>query len=178
MSASKLNTLLEDINSRIAQNLAYPRVKYFEQAHLQEKNGETFPIVNRGNGKGFQISVSDAALQCYHRVIDSETETDYTGGKGKFAYRMRIYTIRNVWLGNIRKLPAKVYENTDDVKNDVYNAFPTILTNKEIIKTNNENINKQEILDEEFSGVDLKNLTLELVVFYIEYEIRQKIKCN
>lgn len=178
MSASKLNTLLEDINSRIAQNLAYPRVKYFEQAYLQEKNDETFPIVNRGNGKGFQISVSDAALQCYHRVIDSETETDYERGKGKFPYRIRVYTIRNIWLGNIRKLPAKVYENTDDVKNDVYNAFPTILTNKEIIKTNNENINKQEILDEDFSGVDLKNLSLELVVFYIEYEIRQNITCN
>ena len=178
MSASKLNTLLEDINSRIAQNLAYPKVKYFEQAFLQTKNDQTFPLVNKGNGKGFQISINDSALQCYHRVIDSETETDYEGGKGKFPFRTRVYTIRNVWLGNIRKLPAKVYENTDDVKNDVYNAFPTILTNKEIIKTNNENINKKEILDEEFDGSTFDYLSLELVVFYIEYEIRQKIKCN
>ena len=178
MSASRLNTLLEDINARIAQNLAYPKVKYFEQAYLQTKNEQTFPLVNQGKGKGYQISLNDYALQCYHRVIDSETETDYEGGKGKYPYRIRTYTIRNIWLGNIQKLPAKVYESTDDVKNDVYNAFPSILTNKEIIKTTNENINKLEIIGEEFEGVDLQNLSLELVVFYIEYEIRQKIKCN
>lgn len=178
MSASKLNTLLEDINSRIAKNLAYPKVRYFEQAYLQTKNDQTFPLVNQGKGKGFQISLNDYALQSYHRVINSETETDYEKGKGKFPYKMRIYTIRNIWLGNILKLPAKVYENTDDVKNDVYNAFPTILTNKEIIKTTNENINKKEILDEEFDGSTFDYLSLELVVFYIEYEIRQKIKCN
>lgn len=178
MSASKLNTLLEDINSRIAKKLTYPKVKYFEQAYLQTKNDQTFPIVNLGKGKGFQISLTDCALQSYHRVIDSETETDYEKGKGKFPYKIRIYTIRNIWLGNILKLPTKVYENTDDVKNDVYNAFPTILRNKEIIKTTNENINKLEILGEEFDGVTFEHLSLELVVFYIEYEIRQKIKCN
>lgn len=178
MSASKLNTLLEDINSQIATNLAYPKVKYFEQAFLQTKDEQTFPIINQGNGKGFQISINDFALQSYHRVISSETETDYAGGKGRFPYIIRTYTVRNVWLGNIRKLPAKVYENTDDVKNDVYNAFPTILTNKEIIKTTNENIDKLEIISEEFDGNNFGYLSLELVVFYIEYEIRQKIKCN
>lgn len=178
MSASKLNTLLENINSRIAQNLAYPKVKYFEQAFLQTKNDQTFPIVNKGNSQGYQISINDSALQCYHRVIDSETETDFEGGKGKYPYRIRTYTIRNVWLGNIRKLPAKMYESTDDVKNDVYNAFPVILTNKEIIRTTNENIDKLEIINEEFDGNQLDFLSLELVVFYIEYEIKQKIKCN
>ena len=178
MSASKLNTLLEDINSRIAQNLAYPKVKYFEQAFLQTKNDQTFPIINKGNSQGYQISINDSALQCYHRVIDSETETDFERGKGKYPYRIRTYTIRNVWLGNIRKLPAKMYENTDDVKNDVYNAFPVILTNKEIIRTTNENIDKLEIINEEFDGNQLDFLSLELVVFYIEYEIKQKIKCN
>ena len=122
--------------------------------------------------------MNDYALQSYHRVIDSDTETDYEKGKGKYPYKMRIYTIRNIWLGNILKLPTKVYENTDDVKNDVYNAFPAILTNKEIVKTTNENINKLEILGEEFGGATFEHLSLELVVFYIEYEIRQKIKCN
>ena len=178
MSATNINGLLEDINSRIAQNLAYPKVKYFEQAYLQEKNEQTFPIVSKGNGQAYQISPNEFALQSYHRVINSETETDYTRGKGKNPYMMRVYTIRNVWLGTLSKIPSKVYESTDDVKNDVYTAFPTILTNKEIIKSNSENINKQEILDEEFAGVDLKNLSLELVVFYIEYEIRQKVNCN
>ena len=178
MSASNLNELLEDINARVATNLTYPKVQYWAQANLQEKNEQTFPIVSKGSGQGYQISVNDFELQSYHRVINSETETDYAGGKGKFPYIMRIYTIRNVWLGTLSKIPTKVYESTDDVKNDVYNAFPKILTNKEIIKTNTENINKQEILNEEFEGVDLKALALELVVFYIEYEIRQKIKCN
>ena len=178
MSASKLNSLLDDINSRIAQNLAYPKVVYNRQAYLQTKDGKTFPIVNLGKGNGTQISIDDYALQCYHRVIDSVTETDYEKGKGKYPYRVRVYTVRNVWLGNVHKLPAKVYESTDDVKNDVYNAFPTILTNKEIVKTVNENINKLEIVGEEFDGFDLGHLSLDYVVFFIEYEIRQKIKCN
>lgn len=178
MSASNLNELLEDINSRIGASLAYPKVKFWEQAFLQEKNEQTFPMINKGNGQGFQISIEDCALQSYHRVISSETETNYEGGKGRFPYRIRKYEIRNVWLGNIQRLPAKTYESTDDVKNDVYNAFPTILTSKEIIKTNTESVDKLAILGEEFEGVEFKHLSLDLVVFYIEYEIRQKIKCN
>jgi hypothetical protein len=176
---STVNTLIEEINTAIAGSLAYPKAKYWNQAYLQEKDGQSFPLINNGNLNGHKISLNDTyALQSYHRIISPETETDYTQGKGKYPYVIRVYTIRNVWLGNIKKLPQKTYETTDDVKNDVYLNFPVILSNKEIVKTNSENINKLEILSEEFEGVEFKHLSLDLVVFYIEYEIRQKIKCN
>ncbi len=176
---SVLNELLEDINARVATNLKLPKTKYYGEAFLQVKDEKTFPLVNQGSGNGYQISLDDNyALQSYHRVINNETETDYTKGKGKYPYTMRVYTIRNIWLGTLKRLPTKPYETTDDVKNAVYTAFPTILTNKEIIKTTTENTNKLEVLNEEFDGVEFKSLSLDTIAFYIEYEIRQKIKCN
>lgn len=174
-----LDELLDNINSDIAGSLTYPKVKYWNQADLQEKDDKTFPIVNNGNSRGFAISPnSTEALQCYHRVISSETETDYEKGKGRHPYKMRIYTIRNVWIGTLKRLPSKVYESNDDVKNDVYKAFPTILNKKEIIKTVGESVDKNEIMSTEFAGNDMKHLTLELILFSIDYEIRQNIRCN
>ena len=176
---NRLNTLLEEINSSVAGSLAYPKTKFYEQAELQEKDEKTFPLVNNGSRLGYKISPnSTIALQSYHRVLSSVTETDYERGKGKYPYQERVYTIRNVWIGSLNKMPDRPYESNDDVKNDVVNAFPVNLKDKELIKIVNENINKQEILDEDFAGVETKSLILELVVFYIEYEIRQRIKCN
>lgn len=174
-----LNELLDNINSDIGGSLAYPKVKYWNQADLQVKNDKTFPLVNNGNSRGFQISPdSTEALQCYHRVINSETDTDFTKGKGRHPYKMRTYTIRNVWIGTLKRLPSKVYESNDDVKNDVYKAFPTILNQKEIIRTVGESVDKNEIMNTEFAGNDMKNLALELILFSIDYEIKQNIRCN
>lgn len=174
-----LNELLDNINSDIAGALAYPKVKYWNQADLQVKNEKTFPIVNNGNSRGFAISPdSTEALQCYHRVISSETDTDFTKGKGRHPYKIRTYTIRNVWIGTLKRLPSKVYESNDDVKNDVYKAFPTILNQKEIIRTVGESVDKNEIMSTEFAGNDMKQLSLELILFSIDYEIRQNIRCN
>ena len=104
-----LDELLTNINSDIAGALAYPKVKYWNQADLQIKDDKTFPLVNNGNGRGFQISPdSTEALQCYHRVLSPETETDYTKGKGRPPYKMRTYTIRNGWIGNLKRVPSKV----------------------------------------------------------------------
>ena len=177
--ASILNELLDDINANIASTLQYGKVRYWREAFLQTKGEETFPIVDAGNRKGYQISPNDQyELQCYHRVLETNTESDYNGGKGKYPYRIRIYTIRNVWLGNLKLLPSKTYRSIDDIKNDVYSSFPVILTNKETIKTNSENINTIEVLNEEFDGINMNHFSLDLVAFWIEYEIRQKIKCN
>ena len=174
-----LNELLDNINSDIAESLTYPQVKYWNQADLQVKDEKTFPMVNNGNSRGFAISPdSTEALQCYHRVLSSETETDYTKGKGRFPYKMRTYTIRNVWIGTLRRLPAKVYESNDDVKNDVYKVFPTVLNEKEIIRTVSESVDKTEIFNSEFAGNEMKHLSLEMILFSIDYEIRQNIKCN
>jgi len=172
-----LDQILQDINDRIADSLAYSDVQYWNQAYLQPQDEKTFPIVNNGNKNGYKISVTDYALQCYHRVVESKTETDYTKGYGKYPYQYRVYTIRNIWLGTIGKIPATTYESTDDVKSDVYASFPVILTDKEIVKTTNENIDKLAILNEEFDGNTFSNLSLEMIAFYIEYEVRQKIRC-
>jgi len=179
MASSTLNELLEDFNARVAANMIYPKVKYYEQAFLQTKDELTFPMVNKGNLTGHQISLNDAyALQTYHRVLSSNTETDWSGGKGKYPYRFRVYEIRNVWLGNLKRLPKKPYHTIDDVKTEIYNALPVILTNKELIKTNEESANTLTVLEEEFAGHNWGNLTLDIIAFYIDYEIRQRIKCN
>lgn len=174
-----LNELLDNINSDIAESLTYPKFKPWNQADLQEKDGKTFPLVNNGLGRGFQISPdSKEALQCYHRIISSETDTDYTKGKGRHPYKMRTYVIRNVWIGTLNRLPSKVYESNDDVKNDVYAVFPTVLDNQEIIKTVAESVDKQEIFNTEFAGNDMKHLNLDVILFSIDYEIKQNIRCN
>lgn len=175
----RLDEILTNINSDIAGALAYPKVKYWNQADLQVKDDKTFPLVNNGNSKGFQISPNGIeALQCYHRIISSVTETDPTKGKGRFPYKVHIYTIKNVWIGTLKRLPSKVYESNDDVRSDVYKAFPTILNQKEIIITKDENVDKNEIMSTEFAGNDMKQLSLELILFSIDYEIRQNIRCN
>jgi hypothetical protein len=174
-----LNEILDNINSDIAGSLKYPKAKYYTQAELQEKDGKGFPLVNNGNGKGFAISPnSNDALLTYHRVLGSETDTDWTKGKGRYPYKMRTYTMRMVWIGSTKRLPVKCYDTNDDVKNDVYTALPTVLNNKEIIRTISENVNKIEVLDTEFSGNNTKQLTLDVVAFWIDYEIKQNIKCN
>ena len=172
-----LNQILTDINQRIAANLSYSTVVYWNEAALQQKDEVTFPVVNSGDKTGTQLSPTDYTLQCYHRIISSETITNPQLGHGKYPYRARLYTIRNVWLGNLGAIPQQVYEFNDDVKNDVYNAFPVILTDKETVITINENVNKSEVLEQEFSGFDLNNLNLQLIAFYIEYTVKQRIRC-
>jgi hypothetical protein len=175
----RLNEILDNINSEIIKSLAYPNPKMYNQADLQIKDGKTFPIVNNGNSNGFAISLdNNIALQSYHRVLGSETETDYTKGKGKYPYKIRTYTMKMVWIGTLKRLPSKAYESTDDVKNDVYAAFPVTLKDKELVKTNSESINKIEILNEEFADNITKQLSLDLVVFSIDYEVKQNIRCN
>jgi hypothetical protein len=175
----RLNEILENINSQISASLKYPKVVYYTQAELHQRNEATFPIINNGNGKGTVISPDgNIALQTYYRILSSETETDYTKGKGKYPYQFRIYTIKNVWIGTLKRLPAKSYESNDDVKNDVYAAYPVILQEKEIIRTVAESVNKQEILDTEFAGNTIKNLSLDLVLFSIDFELKQKINCT
>ena len=175
---SDLNELLQDINATIASTLPYPKAVYYAQAHLQTKNDQTFPIVNKGNRKGIQISLnSKVALQCYHRLLESKTQSDVLLGYGKKTYSKRIYTLRNVWLGYLGMLPKKPFETNDNVKTEVYKAFPKILTNKEIVFPQAESVDKLEVLSEEFEGINLGNLSLDVVAFYIEYEIHQKIDC-
>ena len=172
-----LNQILTDINNRIKADLSIPNVIYWNEATLQEKDDKTSPIVNLGTREGTQISPKEFNLQTYHRLIDSETETDPNGGFGKYPYRVRIYTLRNVWLGDLSSLSSQSYEFNDDVKNDVYAAFPVILDSKETVRTINEVTNKDQVLSEEFPGYELSNLNLELIAFYIEYQVRQKIRC-
>ena len=174
-----LNEMLEDFNAQVAAAMELPKCKYWQEAFLQTRDELTFPIVDNGNLKGHQISFNDAyALQSYHRVISSITQSDPTGGKGRYPYRYRVYTIRNVWLGNIKRLPKKPFRTIDDVKNLVYEAMPVRLTNGHNIFTQNESINTLSVLDEEFAGHDWSHLSLDIMAFYIEYELRQKIKCN
>jgi len=173
-----LNEMLKEINSDISGSLTYPNAQMFELAELQTKDERTFPVINTGNQNGYKISLNDSyALQCYHRLIDSETETDPSGGKGASPFQMRIMTIRNVWLGNTKKLPAKTYETNEEIKNNVYRYIPKILSSKELVRTINDNVNKREILAEEFEGTDLNFLSLDVIAFYIDYQIRQFIRC-
>jgi hypothetical protein len=152
-------------------------VNYYQEATLQDIDDQTFPIINGGSRQGSKISIVDTALNCYHRVIDSETQVDPTAGYGKYPYRKRIYTIRNVWIGDWNSISSYSYEFNDDVKNDIYSAFPIRLSNRERIFTTNESVNKDEVLAEEFAGYDFKNLNLELIAFFIEYEVHQRIRC-
>lgn len=175
---SDLNELLEDINATIASTLPYSKATYYTQAHLQTKNDQTFPVVNKGNRKGIPISLnSKVALQCYHRLLESQTESDVLLGYGKKTYSKRIYTLRNVWLGYLGMLPKRTFESNDQVKHEVYKAFPKILTNKEIVFPQTESVDKLAVLAEEFEGTNLSNFALDVVAFYIEYEIHQKIDC-
>lgn len=172
-----LDQILTDINARIAANLSYSNVVYWNEAILQPKDDKTFPIVNSGDKTGLQISPIDFSLQTYHRIIDSETQTDPSRGFGKYPYRKRIYTIRNVWIGDLSSISSQTYEFNDDVKSDVYAAFPVSLDSKEFVQTTNEVTDKFQVLSEEFEGFDLNNLSLELIAFYIDYQVHQRIRC-
>ena len=174
---SSINELLEDLNKRILTSLPFRAVLY-EQAHLQPKNEQTFPVVNKGNRKGIVISPNDnVPLQAYHRILESTTDTNPELGYGKKAYRKRIYSVRNVWIGSLKRLPIKSFETNDELKNEVFKAFPNVLTNNEVIIPISESVDKLDVLSEEFDGINMSSLSLDLVAFYINYEIHQRVDC-
>ena len=180
MAVKVLDNLLEEINLNLQNSLSYGSdIQFWEQAYLQEKDGKTSPLVNQGSENGHRISLDDRyPLQIYHRLIDSETIEDPTLGKGAFPYRKRVYSMRLVGIGNTKRLTSRSYEGNDDVKNEVYFAMPKNLVNKERVQAGNENTNKLDVLSEEFDGVSFPKLSLELIAFYIEYQISHGVQCT
>ena len=142
-------------------------------ATLQTKDDKTFPLINLGNGQGKKISPEDN-FQIYHRILDSETETDTNLGKGKFPYKNRIYQMRLVGIGGMRGI-TNGYDINDKIKNQVYDQISTILSQGEVITPGDENIIRKDVFGDEFDGYNFEKLNMDLVAFYIDYEIKQRI---
>ena len=164
----EINDIVKEINEKITVD-----AKFYQLATLQTKDGKTFPAINTGNGQGEKISPENS-LQIYHRILDSETETDTNLGKGKFPYQNRIYTMKLVGIGNMRKVSGS-YDTNDKIKNEVFDQIPQVLSGKEIIIPGDENIIREDVLGAEFDGINLDKLRLDLIAFSIEYEIKQRI---
>ena len=175
-----LDNILEEINLNIKNSLDFgDEVIFWREAYLQAKDGKMAPLVNQGKENGHRISLDDRyPLQIYHRLIDSKTETDYSKGRGRYPYSLRKYTIRLVGIGDTKRLSLRYYEGNDDIKNLVYYSLPTRLSYDEKIASQNENTDKLFVLSEEFEGANFNKLSLQLIAFYIEYEIVQRVQCG
>lgn len=159
---------IKDIVKEINEKITYDAT-FYDLATLQTQNDKTFPIVNTGNG-GVKISPNDK-FQVYHRILDSETETNTELGKGKFPYQHRIYSMRLVGIGR----QNGNYDLNDKVKNEIYDQIPVVLSQNEIVTVGDENVIRSEVFGDEFSGYDFEKLNLTVICFYIEYTIKQKI---
>jgi len=177
-----LGELLNELNDKMRNKFINPRVKYYGEAHLQEREtrdgSQTFPVVNTGDGKGVVISPnSKTGLITYHRVTDTTTDSDPERGYGRHPWRIKIYTIRNVWIGHRSHTSKKDFELNDGLLNEVLRAFPSYLSGKQIIRVTDTEENKISVLNEEFEGVKTNHLSLDLFAFWIEYEMRSKLRC-
>lgn len=163
----KIHDILDDINSKIDIDCTKHGL-----CTLQEKDGQVFPIINQGSGQGKQISPRDN-FQIYHRILDSETESDPALGKGKFPYTIRVYSMRLVGIGNMRTSDNDI---NDRMKNDVFDQIPQILSGKELVIPGDENIIRNDVMGSEFAPAEnWSKYGLDLIAFYIDYEIKQRI---
>ena len=176
MAERSLNSILDEINTYIKTVSFGGKITTWNLAYLQEKDEKTFPLVNQGNRNGYKISWDDKyPLQTYHRIIDVENETDASRGFGSKIYRRRTYKMRLVGIGSKLKLSVAPYEDNQEICKTVADSLPSILSNKEFLEVTGFEVTKQEVYDNEFTGIDQKSLSLEGIAFWIEYDLKVQI---
>lgn len=174
MAERALNPILEDINTQVKTVSFGSKITTWGLCYLQEKGDKTFPLLNSGNRNGKKIVWNDTyPLQTYHRIISSEKETDNSQGFGGNAFRQRVYSMRLVGVGSKLKLSAAPYEDNQEFANAISDVLPSFINSNEYLTVTDHQVIKQEVYDEEFSGVDnQKKLSLEGIAFWIDYELR------
>ncbi len=176
MAERSLHTILADINTEVKTVSFGSKITTWGLCYQQIQDEKTFPLLNQGQGQGRKIQWNDTyPLQTYHRILSSEKETDNDKGFGGKPYQERIYQMRLVGVGSKSALSVSTYEDNQEICKAISDALPTLLSNKEYIETNDHEVIKQNVYDEEFTGtVELKKLSLEGIAFWINYELKIK----
>jgi len=182
-----LDTMLEELNLNLEANLNNAtgftnlggRAEFHVEAHLQPYAEMIIPVILTGGGEGYKIWPDDAnPLQIYHRLIDAENEESPTLGYGKNVFRFKIYNMRLVCFGTLRRLNDPNRNYNTEILQIVYNSFPKSLSEGEQIFIGNENANMLSVLGEEIQGADTKYLSVIHIAFSIEYQIKHRNDCG
>lgn len=174
MTERSLNSVIEDINIILKGVSFGHKMTTWGLCYLQEKDGKTFPLLNKGRKNGAKISWDDKyPLQVYHRILDVDKKDDLRKGFGANVFIERTYTMRLVGIGSKLKLSSTEYEDNQEFAKVLSDALPSFVNNNEFINVISHEVIKQNVYDSEFSGVNRqKSLSLEGVAFWIDYELK------
>ena len=176
MAERALNAILTDINTQIKTVSFGGKITTRGLCYLQEKDDKTFPLENTDTRNGNKISWDDKyPLQTYHRILSVEKESDPTQGFGNNAFRTRVYEMRLVGVGSKTSLSNAPYEDNQEIAKTVGDALPDFINTNEYLQVGAFEVIKQNVYDSEWAGVEMKNLSLEGVAFWIDYTLKIKI---
>jgi hypothetical protein len=176
MAERALNSILTDINTQIKTVAFGGKITTRGLCYQQIKDGKTFPLENYGNKNGLKISWDDKyPLQTYHRILDLTNESDLDGGFGAKAFGQRVYSMRLVGIGSKAKLSVAGYEDNQEICKTISDAIPAFINSNEYTEVGDHEVIKQNVYDEEFSGIEIKKLSLEGIAFWIDYTLRINI---
>ena len=182
-----LDTMLEEINLNLRDNLNNAtgftnlggQTDFHVQAHLQQIDEMTHPVVLTGGGEGYKIFPDDEyPLQIYHRLLDTENEESPELGYGNNRFSKRTYNMRLICFGTLRRLNDPNRNYNSEILQIVYNSMPKELSQGEQLFIGNEDTNMSAVLTTEFEGADMNYLTPIHIAFAIEYQIKHRSDCG
>lgn len=173
MAERSLNSILTDINTQIKTVSFGSKITTRGLCYLQEKDEKTFPLENTNTRNGLKISWDDKfPLQTYHRILESEKETDLSKGFGNKIHKQRVYSMRLVGIGSKTKLSVANYDDNQEFAKEISDAFPSFINPNEYLEVTDDEVIKQEVYNVEFAGIDMKKLSMEGIAFWINYTLR------
>jgi hypothetical protein len=168
----KLIESLTLIDSAIALQFPYDITK-FGLCYLQEKDGKTFPLQNLGGGQGKRVQWDDTdPLRSYHRILSTSNDVDPSAGFGGNPRRFTNYEMRYVGIGTRALLTTNTYEDNQEICESIKQLIPTYLAPGSTVMVSSSEVIKLNVYESEFSGLDMKKLSLEGIAFYINYELK------
>jgi len=182
MAARGLDTILTEINGNLNSDLWYSNNDYHTIADLQEdKDGKTWPMPRVSDRQGKKISPLDTKqMQFYHRIIDHKIEP-LDIYRGRASFELITYSMILVGVGFRRNMTTSSVNENQDYANEVARSMGNRwkLTQKEIIRIQRIEDNKQNVIDQEFPGhTTFQPKKMELFAFIIEYTIEQRQICR
>lgn len=179
MSATNINTIVDQINTYLEANLSYGNNRYYNLCFQQEKNDKTFIVTRQGQSEqGVLVSPDQLRNMIIYHRITGEAVQPAPGGKGRAMYQFNNTTVKLVAIGLRKYIPKNdnYYDNQHYAEEIVklLNRLPK-LDSKEIVVVTNYSSDIDAILSEEIPGQVYNHLKLEIVACSVEYTVKKRI---
>lgn len=172
-----LDDILSEINVYLLANSDYTST-YYEEAVLQDKDGQTWPLARIGTREQQKISPTDTTgLQVYHRQIEPQETSQSEVYRGVNTYVHIIYHMRLIAIGARKNLTSSLNNVNQDICNhymQILGANARLSQGEQVFASGATQTKVLDILNEEYAGNEsVKKYTTDLIAFGIDYGIKQ-----